>query len=217
MNHNANGPSRIVLVRHGQSEGNVKSTEDMSFKEKANHRFKLTKEGREQATAMGRYIQERFKKFDAYFCSTFLRTQETISLMYPDVSHQVDSRLNELWRGIWHTLSKEEVERIYPEEKYIRDREGQFHYRPPGGQSCSDVEVMIYSFLQDLSLFYSNKDILISAHGNWMLLFWKIITNAMPEDYEDRYQNKKYKNCSLAIYEKSNSSVLELVEDNVLC
>ncbi|OGF63106.1 hypothetical protein A2926_00635 [Candidatus Giovannonibacteria bacterium RIFCSPLOWO2_01_FULL_44_40] len=207
-------PKRVVLVRHGESEGNVRSPDDISFDDKANHEFALTEKGKQQARLTGKYVRAKYGEFDSYFCSTFRRTQETLSLLCPESVPVIDSRLNELWRGIWHTMSKEKVLTLYPEEASIREREGEYHYRPPGGQSCQDVEVMIHSFIHCLRADYVNKNVLISAHGNWMLLFWRIMLNRQPSEFESRYKGNKYKNCALAIYERVGESLC-LVGDNV--
>lgn len=212
---NMNWPKRVVLVRHGESEGNIKSPNDISFNNKANHEFVLTDKGKQQALIAGKYLREKYGEFDSYFCSTFRRTQETLSLLYPEVSPIVDSRLNEWWRGIWHTMSPEKILTLYPEEHLIRKREGEYHYRPPGGQSCQDVELMIHSFIQSLGSDYLDKTVLISAHGKWMLLFWRIILNRHPREVESRFKESGYKNCTIVTYE-SDGKTLNLVGEKVL-
>lgn len=204
-------PARIVLVRHAESEENVVSSDDSSFGEKANHAFALTSRGRRQAEAASAYLA-RYGIFDAYFCSTYQRTRETLWLMYPEVSPVIDSRLNELWRGIWHTMPRERIAQLYPEEIHIREREGEYHYRPPGGQNCQDVEVMIHSFIHSLRIDYAGKNVFISAHGNWMLLFWRIMLNREAGEFETR---ERYKNCALSVYER-NGNAMQLVTDNMV-
>ncbi len=208
-------PKRIVLLRHGESEGNIRSSDDISFEDKANHAFALTEKGREQARTAGMRLRGGWPEFDSYFCSTFQRTQETLSLAYPSAIPVIDSRLNELWRGIWHTMSREKVLELYPEESRIREREGEYHYRPPGGQSCQDVELMIYSFLLSLRADYAGKNVLISAHGNWMLLFWRIVCNRSPIAFESRYKGDKYKNCAIAEYDGTSAGIT-LIREGVL-
>ena len=212
---NMRGPNRIVIVRHGESEGNVISPEDISFFDKPNHAFCLTEKGRQQASNAGAYLHRTYNGFDVCFCSTFKRTQETLARLWRDplMTPIMDSRLNEIMRGIWHTLPKERLLSIFPDEEIVRKREGEYHYRPPAGQSCQDVEVLIYSFMADLRENYNDKDILIAAHGNWMLVFWRLILKKSPEEYEERYRNNKYANCALAIYEK-NKDHYNLSQDN---
>lgn len=193
-------PNTLVLVRHGESEGNVVSKEDLSFKDKANHRFSLTEKGREQAIKAGEFLRKNNFVFDAYFVSTFLRTQETMSLMFPEARPRIDSRLNELWRGIWHTMSLSQVWELYPEERQIKEREGWYHYMPPGGQGCQDVDLMLCSFLQDIALNYSGATIVIAAHGNWEILLSRFLYNLPTEEAERRYKEDKYKNGSITIH-----------------
>ncbi len=110
-------PKRIVLMRHGESENNVaQSSDDASFDERANHAFALTKNGRRQALMTSTHVRTAHRTFDAFFCSTFRRTQETLNLMFPGAIPIIDSRLNELWRGIWHTMPREKILALYPEK-----------------------------------------------------------------------------------------------------
>lgn len=211
--------STIILVRHGKSEGNVKSADDVSFPEKANHKFSLTEKGKRQVVVAGKYIKENFPYPDTFFCSTFWRTRESLFHMFPEATPNRDSRLNELWRGIWHTMSKERILALYPEEPAIREREGEYHYRPPGGQNGPDVELGIYSFLRDLRNLNKNRTkggtVLVSAHGNWMLLFERVVLNKLPQDFEYRYKNDRYQNGALAVYEMDGSGNIRLIAEIV--
>ncbi len=210
-----NWPKQIVLVRHGESEGNVKLSEDTSFANKANHQFALTERGRKQVEITGKYVRSKYGDFDAYFCSTFHRTQETLSLIFPDVKPIIDPRLNELWRGIWHTMSKEEIAKYYPMEKEIKEREGWYHHRAPGGQNGQDVESLIYSFLSDLRELYAGKRVFIASHGVWQIFLWRVLCNRSIVEAETRYTNAKYKNASVTVFE-SEGDQLKLVMDDFL-
>lgn len=207
-------PESLVLVRHGESEGNAVKADDNSFPDKANHDFALTHLGREQARRAGDYLQDHFAPFDVGFVSTFRRTQETMSLMLPDLVPVVDSRLNELWRGIWHTMSRSDIDRLFPMEPAIKKREGWYHYRPPGGQCCADVDLMIYSFLQDLSHRYAGKRVVIAGHGNWMLLLWRLLYGFPVVDVEHRYKEGKYHNGSITVHNGNALGQWESVVEN---
>jgi 2,3-bisphosphoglycerate-dependent phosphoglycerate mutase len=67
----------------------------------------------------------------------------------------------------------------YGQEKYSAWHRG-FHNRPPGVESFADVEKRVRSFIKDLIRFIrKNKvDVAISAHGNSIRLFRKIIEHA---------------------------------------
>lgn len=207
-------PSQIVIVRHAESEGNAKTPTDSSFRNKANHSFSLTDEGRKQAKITGNYLKEKYGRFDVYICSTFKRTQETLSVMYPEVTPVIDSRLDEMWRGIWHTMTEEEVAKYYPEERRIWDREGWYHYRAPGGQNGQDVELIICSFLYHLREFFGGKRILVVGHGTWMIFLWRILFNHSVAEAEAKYKSNKYKNASVTVLESKDGLAMELSLEN---
>ena len=208
-----NWPSQIVIVRHAESEGNAKSPDDTSFDNKANHSFALTETGRKQAQKTGEYIRAKYGSFDGYICSTFCRTQETLSLIYPNVVRTIDSRLDEFWRGIWHTMSAEDVAKFYPQEVEIKNREGWYHYRAFGGQNGQDVELMIYSFLTHLREFYAGKKVFIVGHGTWMIFLWRVLCNLSIAEAESKYKINKYKNASVTVFEGEKDQ-LKLIMDN---
>ena len=210
-----NLPKRIVLVRHGESEGNVIAVEDVHSLEKPNYAFSLTQKGRKQAEITGEHLREKFGEFDSYFCSTYKRTQETLSLLYPDARPFVDSRLNEISRGVWNTMPRDMVQTCHPYEEKISGSEKSYHYRALGGQNCPDVELGIYSFLDSLRISHSDENILIAGHGNWMICFWRVVLNKYAEEYEVRYAEDKYKNAAYAVYERKDKR-LSLVEDNIV-
>lgn len=208
-------PKQIVIVRHAESEGNVIQADDHSLPETANHQFFLTPEkGRQQATITGQYLQAHYQ-FDACFASTFRRTQETLSLMYPGVAPIIDARLDEVWRGIWYTMPKAEIEQHYPAEARTKKREGWYHYRAPGGQSGQDVDLMIYSFLADLREFWGGQRVLIVGHGTWLIYFWRLVGGFSLADGEKRYHEQKFRNASVTVFEPDGFR-LKVVVDNYL-
>ncbi len=194
-------PRRIVIVRHAESEGNARGRDDESLEMVPNHQFPLTVKGRDQAQKTGEYLKAKFGTFDACFTSTFRRTQETLLEMLGCAPTVIDSRLNEHWRGIWHTMPREMVERFYPEEARIQKREGWFHNRALGGQAGQDVELAIHSFNADLREFYAGKDVLIVGHGSWMILYARVIQQISLAEAEQRHRDKFYQNASVTIYE----------------
>ncbi len=195
-----NYPNLIVLARHGQSEGNLISPDDVSFESKANHRFSLTELGVKQCKSTGEYLRSTFGGFDAYFHSSFSRTKESLGFFYPDAAGIEDPRLDEWWRGIWHSLSAENIERHYPAEKAVMEREGRYHYRAPGGESCPDVELRIRSFIATLRADWSYRNVFISGHGNWIILFDKIMRGLSVDEAMGRCKRHVVKNASVTAY-----------------
>ncbi|MDO8669022.1 MAG: histidine phosphatase family protein [Candidatus Buchananbacteria bacterium] len=207
---------KIIFVRHGESEGNAKGLDDSSLIDVPNYGFVLSERGYEQARLAGGKLRELGLSWDRAFISTYLRTRQTwwgINDAYPICSHApiIDSRLNEWWRGIWHTMNRTDIDKYYPLEDHIKAREGWYHYRAPGGQSGQDVELQIYSFLSDFMYgpYKKFKKILIVGHGQWAILFWRILTGATVEEAENRKKFKPFGNCSITIFD---NCLIETIE-----
>lgn len=193
-------PRRIVMARHGESEGNAKGLDDCSFRDHPNHRFALTDRGRAQACKVGELLRVRYGTFHVHRVSSYARTQQSHELAFPGVSYEIDSRMDELWRGIYHTMISEDRLINFPREDRIKQREGWYHYRPPGGQNGPDVELQIHSLLLDLRLNNAGEDVFLSAHGSWMILFNRLVMRKTSEEAEDWHREKHYPNSAIAEY-----------------
>ena len=81
----------LVLVRHGESEGNVAYQRSLDgdhslysgeFLKRHSSLWRLTDRGREQAGAAGQWLRTQVDcRFDAFFTSEYLRAMETASLL----------------------------------------------------------------------------------------------------------------------------------------
>ena len=81
----------VVLVRHGESEGNVAFTRSLhgdhslysgAFLERHSSLWRLTDRGREQAQVAGSWLKANVdSRFDAFYTSEYLRAMETASLL----------------------------------------------------------------------------------------------------------------------------------------
>jgi len=63
-------------------------------------------------------------------------------------------------------LTKMGIEQRFPDQVELRARIGKFYYRPPGGESWTDVILRLRSFLDTLSLHYAEPGsrVLVVAH-----------------------------------------------------
>mgnify|MGYP001591241611 CR=1 FL=1 len=196
---------KLTFVRHAQSIGNTMSQDERAACEVANHAYPLTDMGRQQASMAGKYLNERLNQnWPEFYCqSTFLRTQETLSIVLaelgtPVVVPLIDSRLDEKWDGIFHELSKSDIEKLYPEQVRLRKRSGYYHYRAPGGESCPDTEIRIRSFINESNL--DDKHVLVAGHGRWFLILQKILHNLSVEQFLE-LKKKGVDNCSVTEYD----------------
>ncbi|MDO8557858.1 MAG: histidine phosphatase family protein [bacterium] len=194
-------PTVLVFVRHAESEGNIRSADERAGFAVSTHAYGLTERGKKQAEITGQYIKEKFGDFDAFYASYYRRSKDTMSLMFKEARIYEDPRLAEAQRGIWHTMTKEEIRNRFPEELARKEREGLYHYRPLGGENWPDVELRIHSFLGTLNRDYDGKRILIVAHGHWLILFQRLLHHFPIEEAVKRYEAGVFENASLTVYE----------------
>lgn len=193
-------PRLLVLVRHAESEGNIRSKDERVAFGVSTQQYRLTERGREQAEITGDYLRNRFGSFDIHYVSYYHRSKETMNIMYPEARVYEDPRLAESQRGIWHTMTEEQIKNHFPEELKRKAREGLYHYRPFGGENWPDVELRIHSFLGTLSRDYDDQQVIIVVHGHWLLLFQRLIEHFSIEEAVKRYEGAVAENASVTIY-----------------
>jgi len=174
-------PIDLVLVRHGESEGNVlkkraEKGDSTGFTEefRARHssKFRLSDKGIEQAKAAGAWLKANgFASFDRYYVSEYLRAKETAGLLGldlgPDHRWFAEFALRERDYGLWDTMSFEERTRKF--EDYVRhqQRDGKY-WMPPGGESIAEVAQRFGRVLDTLHRECSDMRVVIVSHGEVM-------------------------------------------------
>ena len=158
--------SRLVLVRHGQSEWNEKNL-FTGWRDPG-----LTQQGIGEAKAAGIALKAGGVRFDLAFTSNLQRAQKTLSLLLAeqgqtDLAVTRNEALNERDYGDLAGLNKDDArEKWGAEQVHIWRRS--FDTPPPGGESLKDTaaRVLPYYEAEILPLIRAGKDILIAAHGN---------------------------------------------------
>lgn len=212
-------PKRLVLVRHAESEGNIRSTAERAGYDVSSHAYRLTPRGQKQAEITGEYLRGRFGEFDINYVSYYERSRETMDLMRPRTKVYEDPRLAEAQRGIWHVMTKEQLLQRFPEEITRREREGLYHYRPLGGENWPDVELRIHSFLGTMSRDCEGQSLRLVGHGHWLILFDRLVQHFSIDEAVRRYQAGTMENASVTIYEGTvlnGKSRLILKETNIV-
>lgn len=145
-------PKRIILVRHGESQGNL----DMSaYSTTPDYRIPLTPHGVQQALAAGRGILDVVSSSDAnwkvyFYVSPYERTRATlrgIGAAFP--RHRVIGAREEC-RVREQDFGNFQVEERMRAIKETRERFGRFFFRFPEGESAADVFDRVASFLESL-------------------------------------------------------------------
>ena len=76
-------PKLLVLVRHGESEGNVRTMDERTWYSLPTHGYPLTERGRAQAAITGTFLRQRFGSFDVRYTSYYVRARETMEILCP--------------------------------------------------------------------------------------------------------------------------------------
>lgn len=172
-------PKKLVLVRHGESEGNVAvkaskagdhSHYTEAFRDKHSSLWQLTETGIQQAFAAGNIIKaEVAGSFDRYYTSEYVRAQQTAAwLGFHDARWYTDSILmRERDRGEFDVLSSEDIRIKY--EHHLRLRKiDPFFWTPPGGESMATLCLRIREFMDTLHRECSDKTVIVVCHGEVM-------------------------------------------------
>ncbi|MEX0918494.1 MAG: histidine phosphatase family protein [Candidatus Paceibacterota bacterium] len=202
----------LVFVRHGESSGNVMIRNGQFDPGTPNHEYPLTEKGVEQARFAGQFLAERFARPEFYF-STALTSDLLRATMTTDIILSImrgvgpapnkclaDSRLNEKWDGIFHDLGDRKVKELYPDQVRMRQKNGYWLYRAPGGENCPDVELRIRSFLRDYWDDMTCRHLLIVGHGRWFLIFQKLFHSWSVGRFLEEKDKANCHNCSVFVY-----------------
>ena len=156
----------LVLVRHGQSEWNLKNL-FTGWRDVA-----LTDVGIAEARAAGRKLRAQGIGFDIGFTSALKRAQDTMTLMLeemslPDIPVFNDLSLNERDYGDLSGLNKDDARRRWGEEQVHVWRRS-YDVAPPGGESLRDTaaRVLPYYIEEILPRVLRGERTLVTAHGN---------------------------------------------------
>lgn len=163
----------ILLVRHGQSEGNrdgrLQGRTDMP----------LTDLGREQARRLGDWLARRKVACDATYCSPLARAKETADIVTGGArlpTPVVMDSTAEIHAGSLENMTRDEIVAAHPE---FRDRRlsslGDFSAY--GGESYDDVMARVDQTIETLFARHreSAHKVLIVAHGGFNFHFTKTL------------------------------------------
>ncbi len=170
---------KVYVFRHGQTFFN---RDDMftGFIDS-----KLTKTGIDEAKILA--LRLKGKRIPVAFTTTLSRARDTLKEVmkfHPECKKIIDdNRMIERDYGKLSGMTHLQCVKKYGYDKYDQWHRG-FDSRPPGGESFADVEKRVKSFIDDLVKFVKeNKvDVMVSAHGNSIRLFRKIMEKASVQD-----------------------------------
>ncbi|MDD7794988.1 alpha-ribazole phosphatase [Clostridium sp. 'White wine YQ'] len=148
---------KILLIRHGETEGNYKGLYQ------GRSEYGLNEEGKKQAIKLGELLKDY--NISKVYCSPQKRCIETLELMNKKFRDIVFSEeLREIDFGKWEGLNYKEIEKLFPGEwkNFIADYSS---FTFPKGDSFKDFYYRCNSFLDKLKNEKDNEVILIVTHG----------------------------------------------------
>jgi 2,3-bisphosphoglycerate-dependent phosphoglycerate mutase len=171
----------LVLVRHGQSEWNLKNLftgwRDVD----------LTEQGVAEAKAAGKRLKERGIQFDVAYTSALKRAQRTLGLVLDEMSQSgltihKDKALNERDYGDLNGLNKDDARKKWGEEQVHIWRRS-YDTPPPGGESLKDTvaRALPYYVQNILPGVLRGERTLVAAHGNSLRALIMVLENHTPE------------------------------------
>jgi 2,3-bisphosphoglycerate-dependent phosphoglycerate mutase len=167
----------LVLVRHGQSEWNLKNLftgwRDVD----------LTEKGIAEARAAGRKLKAQGLGFDVAFTSALVRAQHTLDLMLEEMSQKnltviKHQALNERDYGDLSGLNKDDARKKWGEEQVHIWRRS-YDVAPPGGESLKDTaaRVLPYYISDILPRVLRGESVIVAAHGNSLRALIMVLEN----------------------------------------
>ena len=171
----------LVLVRHGQSEWNLKNL-FTGWKDPD-----LTELGVKEAIAAGRKLKDEGLTFDVAFTSVLTRAQRTLDLALKEMGQSgipvtKNLALNERDYGDLSGLNKDDARAKWGEEQVLVWRRS-YDVPPPGGESLKDTlaRTLPYYVQEILPGVLRGERTLVAAHGNSLRALIMVLEKLTPE------------------------------------
>jgi probable phosphoglycerate mutase len=212
---NNESPAYLWLVRHGESAGNVArdkahaaGLERIDINER-DVDVPLSTRGEEQAAALGEWFAKMDSALqpDMILSSPYRRAVATCNIIRERIRGEraaqivIDERLREKEFGILDRLTRQGIQKFYPEQAAIRKHLGKFYHRPPGGESWCDVILRLRSVLHTMSLHYAGGRVLIVGHQVLVLCFRYLLENLTEAQLLAIDSKGDVANCSVTDYQ----------------
>lgn len=171
----------LVLVRHGQSEWNLKNL-FTGWKD-----VDLTEQGVAEAKKAGARLKAQGLKFDVGFTSNLKRAQKTLDLALQEMGDTgipiiKNVALNERDYGDLSGLNKDDARKKWGDEQVLKWRRS-FDIAPPGGESLRDTlaRTLPYFMQEILPRVLRGECTIVVAHGNSLRALVMVLEKLTPE------------------------------------
>ncbi|NYE38375.1 broad specificity phosphatase PhoE [Nocardioides cavernae] len=218
MLHGRRGPAEIVLVRHGESAGNLA---DSAARDADAERLdlpardadvELSSNGVEQGRTLGRWVGglAPAARPDLVVSSPYRRAADTAraALGELDVDLLLDERLRERDLGLLDGLTGKGIRARHPEEAERRSYVGKFYYQPPSGESWADVVLRVRSLLADLREGYDGQRVWLFTHQAVIMSFRYALEGIEEAELLEIDRTTQIPNASVTRYRRRDSGLV---------
>jgi broad specificity phosphatase PhoE len=209
------GPDRLVLVRHGESVGNLADAEarqrgaDRLDLDARDADVELSETGRRQADAVGRWLAsvDDDDRPTVVVSSPYRRAADTArrAVGNLDIEVVLDERLRERDLGVFDGLTGHGIRRAYPEEAERRQKLGKFYYQPPSGESWSDVVLRVRHLMADLRDGFDGAQLWLFTHQAVIMSFRYVLEGLTEQELLELDGSVTLGNASVTRYERGDS------------
>ncbi len=203
-------PDALWLVRHGQSVGNVADNAahdagaarlDLDVRDPD---VELTEAGIGQAEALGTWLRTQDVHPSVVLVSPYERAVRTAEIALREAGVNIptvrDERLRERELGVLDGWTGLGIRQKFPDEAARRERLGKFYYRPPGGESWTDVALRVRSLMSTLREEYAGARVLIVSHQAVITVFRYALEGLSEQAVLELDHTQPMANCSVTDY-----------------
>jgi broad specificity phosphatase PhoE len=178
----------IILVRHGETEWNVKGI----FRGRID--IELSEMGIKQVELLAKYLSDL--KIDAIYTSPLSRALKTAELIasYHKLDVEIALGLLDYNYGKWQGLSNQEVKNKY-KELYIEWIKNPHRVKMPAGESLDEVRDRAMSVVADLIAKYRGTAVLVSHR-----VVNKVLICALLQLDNSHFWNIKQDTCGITTF-----------------
>jgi len=179
---------KLIMVRHGESEGN----RDRRFTISPD--VPITELGRQQAREVANCIAKRFAPTQI-ISSPYLRARQTSDIIAAELSLPIEvvHDLHERDLGVLKGQSYDLLRDLAGQDSGYDPKRG-WMWRPEGGESYEDVRQRVSVAIDEIRRRYPDEELVVVSHGGVMLSMWAHLTG----DWESAHLPG---NCAIVLIE----------------
>ena len=209
-------PRDIILVRHGQSEGNVATEASKmgdnrhfteAFRNRHSREFRLTDLGIQQAKAAGDWIRKNVPfSFNSFYVSDYIRAKETaVHLGLPNAKWKEEFHLRERDRALADNIPRDEERALFPMEQKQYGIDPFLSVPAGGGESFASFCLRLKAgFIEHLSRQPPKSAMVVVSHGHGMRGLQLEFENLSHDDFirldRSDVPSEKMNNCQILWY-----------------